>query len=55
MKDALLRPLQPEVSQASPARADAVTDKIGAELRLRERVPDHPPRIGPSVLKSGRA
>ncbi|MFD8276115.1 hypothetical protein [Streptomyces flaveolus] len=32
-----------EMTRAALARADAVTDKIDAELRLRERLPDHPP------------
>ncbi|MFI5867128.1 MobF family relaxase [Streptomyces sp. NPDC051546] len=30
-------------ARASLARADAVSDKIGAELRFRERLPDHAP------------
>ncbi|OKJ80705.1 hypothetical protein AMK32_23280 [Streptomyces sp. CB01883] len=30
-------------ARAALARADAVTGKIHAELRLRERLPDHPP------------
>nr|WP_308299338.1 AAA family ATPase [Streptomyces sp. CL12-4] len=32
-----------EMTRAALVRADAVTDKIAAELRLRERLPDHPP------------
>ncbi|MFE1781574.1 MobF family relaxase [Streptomyces sp. NPDC059506] len=30
-------------ARAALARADAVSDKINAELRFRERLPDHPP------------
>ncbi|MEV5388652.1 hypothetical protein [Streptomyces sp. NPDC052721] len=36
-------------ARAALARADAVSDKIHAELRLRERLPDHPPRTGPAT------
>ncbi|MCZ1011971.1 relaxase domain-containing protein [Streptomyces lydicus] len=32
-----------KAAKAHLARADAVTDKIAAELRWRERLPDHPP------------
>ncbi|MFF9458662.1 MobF family relaxase [Streptomyces flaveolus] len=32
-----------EMARAALARADAVTGKIAAELRLRKRLPDHPP------------
>ncbi|MFE7779432.1 hypothetical protein ACFU5O_37370, partial [Streptomyces sp. NPDC057445] len=32
-----------EYARAALARADAVTDKIAAELRSRDRLPDHPP------------
>ncbi|MFJ9197138.1 hypothetical protein [Streptomyces flaveolus] len=36
-------PRRQQMARAALARADAVTDKIAAELRLRERLPDHPP------------